>query len=156
MKRRPIIRVAKSAESTGRAIEHRTITHPKYDQGQITIIRQASVANRQSPYRSSKNPIPSFHQLRLLSLRLHITQIPKMKITRTASLLYLAATALAQATQLTELPECAIGCFQQAVVETTSCNPTDTTCLCEGDNAVKIEKRASGCVAANCENSAGK
>ena len=52
--------------------------------------------------------------------------------------------------------QCAIGCFQQAVVETTSCNPTDTACLCAGDNTVKIEKRASGCVAANCEDSSGK
>ena len=80
-----------------------------------------------------------------------------MNISWTSLLLYLAATAAAQAThQLTELPQCAIGCFQQAVVETTSCNPTDTPCLCAGDNTVKIEKRASGCVAANCEDSSGK
>jgi len=74
-----------------------------------------------------------------------------MKIPWTGSLLCFAATAAAQATQLTELPQCAVGCFQQAVVETTSCNPTDTACLCGGDNTVKIEKRASGCVQANCE-----
>jgi hypothetical protein len=84
------------------------------------------------------------------------TALTKMKISWTFSLLYLAATAAAQATQLTELPQCAIGCFQQAVVETTSCNPTDTACLCAGDNTVKVEKRASGCVAANCEDSSGK
>ena len=79
-----------------------------------------------------------------------------MKISLTFPLLYLAATASTQATTLTELPECAVGCFQQAVVETTSCNPTDTACLCGGDNTVKIEKRASGCVASNCENAEGK
>jgi hypothetical protein len=80
-----------------------------------------------------------------------------MKTSRTFPLLYLAATASAQAvTNLTDLPECAIGCFQQAVVETTSCNPTDTACLCGGDNTVKIEKRASGCVASNCDNAEGK
>jgi hypothetical protein len=79
-----------------------------------------------------------------------------MKFSWTAPLLYLVATVTAQAANLTQLPECAVGCFQQAVVETTSCNPTDTACLCGGDNTVKIEKRASGCVASNCDNAEGK
>jgi len=79
-----------------------------------------------------------------------------MKIPQTLSLLYLAATITAQATQLTELPQCAVGCFQQAVVETTACNPTDTACLCGGDNTGKIEKRASQCVEQNCDNAEGE
>jgi hypothetical protein len=82
--------------------------------------------------------------------------VPTMKFSWTAPLLYLAATVTAQATNLTQLPKCAVGCFQQAVVETTSCNPTDTACLCGGDNTVKIEKRASGCVASNCDNAEGE
>jgi len=79
-----------------------------------------------------------------------------MKIPWTGSLLCFAATVTAQATQLTELPQCAVGCFQQAVVETTACNPTDTACLCGGDNTGKIEKRASQCVEQNCESPEGK
>ncbi|KAL4907766.1 hypothetical protein BDW74DRAFT_175548 [Aspergillus multicolor] len=72
-----------------------------------------------------------------------------MKLSISALLLASLAT-LTAAASINDIPPCARPCLEKAVKSQTNCAPTDTNCVCSGDNFSKVQGAATGCVLNAC------